>query len=79
MTILITGANRGIGAALLAQYRATGTVAFGTARRPAGDLLPLDVTDTDSQHALARRLNGLPISLLVCNAEIGRASWRERV
>jgi NAD(P)-dependent dehydrogenase (short-subunit alcohol dehydrogenase family) len=70
MTILITGANRGIGAALLAQYRATGTVAFGTARRPAGDLLPLDVTDTDSQHALARRLNGLPISLLVCNAGI---------
>ena len=70
MTVLITGANRGIGAALLAQYRQTGEPAFGTARRPEGDLLPLDVTQPDSVKALARRLNGLPLGLLVCNAGV---------
>ncbi|PYF11090.1 short-subunit dehydrogenase [Rhodobacter viridis] len=70
MTVLITGANRGIGAALLAHYRHTDTAAFGTARNPEGDLLPLDVTQPDSVKALARRLNGLPIGLLVCNAGV---------
>lgn len=70
MTILITGANRGIGAALLAHYRQAGRATFGTARRPEGDLLPLDVTHPDSLRALARRLNGLPIGLLVCNAGV---------
>ncbi|SOC16398.1 SDR family oxidoreductase [Rhodobacter maris] len=70
MTILITGANRGIGAALLAHYRHGGTAAFGTARRPEGDLLPLDVTQPDSAKELARRLNGLPLDLLVCNAGV---------
>lgn len=70
MTILITGANRGIGAALLAHFRHTGAAAFGTARKPEGDLLPLDVTSEASAKALARRLNGLPIGLLVCNAGI---------
>lgn len=68
--ILITGANRGIGAALLAHYRHTSSAAFGTARRPEGDLLPLDVTSADSARALAQRLNGLPIGLLVCNAGV---------
>jgi len=70
MSILITGASRGIGAALLAHYRRAGRVAFGTARRPAGDLLPLDVTSAESAQALARRLNGLPLELLVGNAGI---------
>lgn len=68
--ILITGANRGIGAALLAHYRHTSAPAFGTSRRPEGDLLPLDVTAPESARALARRLNGLPIGLLVCNAGV---------
>lgn len=70
MTILITGASRGIGAALLAHYRHSGTAAFGTARRPEGDLLPLDVTQPESLKELARRLNGLPLALLVCNAGV---------
>ena len=69
MTILITGANRGIGAALLAGYRAAGAAAQGTARS-APDLLPLDVTDPASHAALAARLAGQPLSLLVCNAGI---------
>jgi NAD(P)-dependent dehydrogenase (short-subunit alcohol dehydrogenase family) len=70
MTVLITGANRGIGAAMLAHYRHTGTPAFGTARRPEGDLLPLDVTQPESLRELTRRLNGLPLGLLVCNAGV---------
>ena len=70
MTILITGANRGIGAALMSHYRREGQAAFGTARKPMGELLPLDVTSPDSHHALARRLNGMPISVLVCNAGV---------
>ena len=44
MSVLITGASRGIGAALLEHYRDIGKAAFGTARSPSGDLLPLDVT-----------------------------------
>lgn len=70
MTILITGANRGIGAALLAHYATAGEAALGTARKPEGALLPLDVTEPESHAALARRLAGKPISLLVCNAGV---------
>ena len=45
MTIVITGANRGIGAALLEGYAKAGREAIGTARSPKGGLAPLDVTD----------------------------------
>lgn len=72
---LITGANRGIGAALLGALDG----AKGTARSPQGDLLPLDVTDQGSCDALASRLADTPLSLLVCNAGIypdkDRDSW----
>ena len=70
MTILITGANRGIGRGLLDHYRAAGRPALGTARKPRGDLLPLDVTDPASHAALARTLAGRPVGLLVCNAGV---------
>lgn len=73
MTILITGANRGIGRALLDSYTAAGQPALGTTRTPGptGDpLLPLDVTDPASVTALATALQGRPLSLLVCNAGI---------
>jgi len=69
MDILITGANRGIGAALLRDYRAEGRNAVGTARA-APDLLPLDVTDPASVAALAASLDGAPLGLLVCNAGV---------
>ena len=70
MTILITGASRGIGRGLLAQYLAAGRPALGTARQPEGDLLPLDVTDPAAHAALGLALAGRPIDLLVCNAGV---------
>jgi NAD(P)-dependent dehydrogenase (short-subunit alcohol dehydrogenase family) len=65
--ILITGANRGVGAALLAHYKAAGVRAQGTARSPGDALLPLDVTDPASVRALAGLVEH-PLDLLVCNA-----------
>lgn len=70
MSILVTGANRGIGAALLAHYRAEGHHVFGTARKPGTGLERLDVTDPESHARLARRMAGKPLSLLVCNAGV---------
>ena len=61
MTILITGANRGIGAALLAKYRAAGMDVLGTSRSN-NDLLTLDVTDPASFDALTASLNGRAIT-----------------
>ena len=69
MTILITGANRGIGAGLLAHYAAAGQSVLGTARLPMGGLLALDVTDPQSMTAMARAVTG-PVDLLICNAGI---------
>lgn len=70
MQVLVTGANRGIGAALVAAFRARGDEAIGTARKPGDGLLPLDVTDPASVRALAAALNGRPLDLLVCNAGV---------
>jgi NAD(P)-dependent dehydrogenase (short-subunit alcohol dehydrogenase family) len=67
MSVLITGANRGIGAGLLAHYRSQGIVAQGTARRASEDLLSLDVTEPAAVTALAAQISG-PLDLLVCNA-----------
>lgn len=69
MTILITGANRGIGAALASVHAARGQKVLGTARGGDG-FLPLEVTDTAAQAALAERLKGKPIDTLVCNAGV---------
>lgn len=68
--VLITGANRGIGAALLAAYRARGDDAQGTARAAHSPLLPLDVTDPASHRSLAADLAGQPIDILICNAGV---------
>lgn len=70
MQVLVTGANRGIGAALVAAYRARGDDAIGTARNVSGDLLPLDVTDPASVRGLAAALEGRRLDLLVCNAGV---------
>ena len=71
MNILITGANRGIGAALLTAAQGRGDTAMGTVRGTGHDtLLPLDVRDPQSCAALAGRLSDTPIDLLVCNAGV---------
>ncbi|MEL7213189.1 MAG: SDR family NAD(P)-dependent oxidoreductase [Pseudomonadota bacterium] len=70
MSILITGANRGIGAEMLSQYRAANRAVQGTARTPKNDLLQLDVSDAASVSALSRTLDGQTIDLLVCNAGV---------
>lgn len=69
MTILITGANRGIGQGLAGEWRREGKKVIGTARNEPG-MERLDVADPDSVSALGKRLQGRPISTLVCNAGI---------
>lgn len=78
-TVLVTGANRGIGLEFARQYRARGYRVIGTARSPdrAEDLRmlgarveQLDIADTESVRALAERLQGQPIDILINNAGI---------
>jgi len=78
-TVLITGANRGLGLEFARQYSAEGWNVIGTARKPdaAKDLealgvrvMQLDVTDQESVDRLARDLGQQPIDLLINNAGI---------
>ncbi len=76
-TVLITGANRGLGLALSKQFAADNYYVIGTARTPqkatelkqvADEVLPLDVTSDDSIKALAEALNGKTVDIVVNNA-----------
>lgn len=76
-TVLITGANRGLGLEFARQYSAAGWKVIGTARKPekAKDLealgvrvMQLDVADAGSVAALASALEGKAIDLLINNA-----------
>lgn len=80
-TILITGANRGIGLNLARLYAADGWKVIGTARKPAdatalaalpGDISvePLEVTDHYAIKALAAKLDDEPIDVLWNNAGV---------
>ena len=84
-TVLITGANRGIGLELARQYAAAGWRVIGTARRPdaahelheiAQEVLQLDVTEQDSVDKLARDLADRPIDVLINNAGIQPLMWK---
>lgn len=69
MRVMITGANRGIGAALSDGFAARGDEVLGTARSDEG-FLPLDVTDEESHRALAGQLEGEVLDTLICNAGV---------
>lgn len=81
-TVLVTGANRGIGLEFARQYHAAGWRVIGTSRDPGaarelkaiGDdvhIEQLDVGVLTSVQALARSLNAQPIDLLINNAALG--------
>lgn len=69
MTVLITGASRGIGAALADCYRARGEEVIGTGRSAAAQV-QLDVTQPASHVKMAEALGDRAIDLLICNAGI---------
>ena len=69
MTIVITGASRGIGAGLAEHYRAQGVDVMGTSRSAMGDIT-LDVTLPSSHTEMAAALGDKPVELLVCNAGV---------
>jgi NAD(P)-dependent dehydrogenase (short-subunit alcohol dehydrogenase family) len=84
-TVLITGANRGIGLELARQYAAAGWRVIGTARRPetahelreiAHEILQLDVTEQETVDGLARDLADRPIDVLINNAGIQPLMWK---
>lgn len=81
-TVLITGANRGIGLEFSRQYHAAGWSVIATARDPAATkelialgegvrIEKLDVTIPESVSALAKSLDKLSIDLLINNAGVG--------
>ena len=77
-TILITGANRGIGLELCRQLAGRGDEVIGACRRRSDELEALDVeivdgvdvTDDDSVQALRRALKGRRLDMLIHNAGI---------
>jgi NAD(P)-dependent dehydrogenase (short-subunit alcohol dehydrogenase family) len=78
-TVLITGANRGLGLEFARQYAADGWRVIGTARKPeqadelnalSVEVAQLDVVDQASVDALVESLEGRPIDLLINNAGI---------
>ncbi len=78
-TILIAGANRGLGLEFARQYAAAGDHVIATCRRPAEaselrrlgvTIEALDTSTASSIEALARKLEGESIDVLVCNAGV---------
>jgi NAD(P)-dependent dehydrogenase (short-subunit alcohol dehydrogenase family) len=78
-TVLITGANRGLGLEFARQFAAAGWRVIGTARKPDEavelkahqvTIMPLDVADPESVASLAASLEERAIDLLINNAGI---------
>lgn len=78
-TVLITGANRGIGLEFAKQFKAKGYHVIATTRKPGNaialskldvDVEQLDVTDQQSVDKLALKLKNQPIDILINNAGI---------
>jgi NAD(P)-dependent dehydrogenase (short-subunit alcohol dehydrogenase family) len=78
-TVLITGANRGIGLEFARQYQADGWTVIATARNPDAadelkqlgvEALPLDAADPSSIDALAAHLSSGTLDVLIANAGV---------
>lgn len=69
MSIVITGASRGIGAGLAAHYKVQGQSVYGTTRDGSAEIR-LDVTDPESHAEMARALGDNAVDLLICNAGV---------
>lgn len=78
-TLFVTGANRGLGLEFARQYRAAGWTVIATCRNPANATAltatgaridALDVTDLAGIEAVATRLRGMAIDLVVANAGV---------
>ncbi|MBL9150119.1 MAG: SDR family oxidoreductase [Phycisphaerae bacterium] len=78
-TVLVTGANRGIGLGLVKALRAGGARVIGTARTPADvsavkalgvEGMQLDVAVPESVDAFVRGLAGRPIDVVIHNAGV---------
>src|SRR3982751_2362318 len=80
VTALVTGANRGIGLALCRRLKDGGRQVIGGCRKTSAALDALgvrveagvDVTSDDEVAGLARRLDGVALDELICNAGILR-------
>ena len=79
LTVLITGANRGLGLEFAKRMSAGGYKVIGTARKPeeatelkeiGAEVLGLDVTDNDGIEAFAKNLEGRTIDILINNSGI---------
>lgn len=78
--IVITGANRGIGLALVKQYRERGERVFGVCRHVSDDLVgtgasvigEVDVATIDGIQRMQEALSGVKIDVLINNAGILR-------
>jgi len=81
-TVLVTGANRGLGLEFVRQYASDGAKVIACAREPLHaealkefvaenrriDVRPLDVSDFEAFTALSKELEGEPIDILINNA-----------
>jgi NAD(P)-dependent dehydrogenase (short-subunit alcohol dehydrogenase family) len=90
-TVLITGANRGIGLEFATQFATRGWTVIATTRRPAEatalaalakarpnvTVEALDITSDASVAALAARYRGQPIDVLVNNAALLEGTGRQ--
>ncbi|HEX9148631.1 MAG TPA: SDR family oxidoreductase [Thermoanaerobaculia bacterium] len=84
-TWVVTGANRGIGLAFARALSKRGETVVGTARQPAGAnelraagarVEKLDVSKDSSVADFVRRLEGVPVDVLVHNAAVGEEGSR---